>query len=287
MARRKKESGFEALIHIASMLSWQISLPLALVSYIGFSYVASLSMPSGTDLKSITDAIPMQLSITVSKFLQYIVPLAFLIGAGVSVFKSQQRKELLDKQTGLNSIRSMSWLDFELLVGEAYRRQGYKVKENGGGGADGGIDLILTKNSQTYLVQCKHWKTTSINVSLVRELYGIMAAEYASACIFVTSGDYTADARRFAKGRPVTLVNGEELLKLVDEVQNRATYAAAKVTQQYKPVESAAKVQLDAGKKACPKCGSDMVKRIAKRGENAGNMFFGCSRYPDCKGITD
>lgn len=287
MARRKKESGFEALIHIASMLSWHISLPLALVSYLGFSYAASLSVTMGTNLQSTVDAIPMQLFISASTFLQYIVPLAFLIGAGVSVFKSQQRKDLLDKQTGLNSIRSMSWSDFELLVGEAYRRQGYKVKENGGGGADGGIDLILTKNSQTFLVQCKHWKTTSINVSLVRELYGIMSAEYAAGCIFVTSGDYTVDARRFAAGRPVTLINGEELLKLVAEVQNRSSYAAAKVTQQYRAVESAAKVQQDTEKKSCPKCGSDMVKRIAKRGANTGNMFFGCSRYPDCRGIIE
>ena len=35
----------------------------------------------------------------------------------------------------------------------------------------------------------------------------------------------------------------------------------------------------------CPKCGSDMVKRVAKRGQNVGNEFLGCSRFPKCKGI--
>lgn len=35
---------------------------------------------------------------------------------------------------------------------------------------------------------------------------------------------------------------------------------------------------------ACPECGSAMVHRSAKRGANAGNMFWGCSNYPRCKG---
>jgi hypothetical protein len=43
----------------------------------------------------------------------------------------------------IGSIRRMSWQEFETLVGEAYRRQGYSVEETGGGDADGGVDLIL------------------------------------------------------------------------------------------------------------------------------------------------
>lgn len=33
----------------------------------------------------------------------------------------------------------------------------------------------------------------------------------------------------------------------------------------------------------CPKCGSPMVLRTTKRGDNAGNQFWGCSAYPKCK----
>lgn len=35
--------------------------------------------------------------------------------------------------------------------------------------------------------------------------------------------------------------------------------------------------------KICPRCGGDLVKRIAKKGANAGSEFFGCSNYPRCK----
>lgn len=36
---------------------------------------------------------------------------------------------------------------------------------------------------------------------------------------------------------------------------------------------------------ACPECGSAMVQRSAKRGANAGKLFWGCTNYPKCKGI--
>ncbi len=35
----------------------------------------------------------------------------------------------------------------------------------------------------------------------------------------------------------------------------------------------------------CPKCGSKMVLRTAKRGKYAGQKFWGCSKYPKCNGI--
>ncbi|MEG1932559.1 MAG: NERD domain-containing protein [Pygmaiobacter sp.] len=43
----------------------------------------------------------------------------------------------------------------------------------------------------------------------------------------------------------------------------------------------------DEGKILCPKCGAVMVKRRATKGANAGNEFYGCSRYPACRGIVE
>jgi hypothetical protein len=36
----------------------------------------------------------------------------------------------------------------------------------------------------------------------------------------------------------------------------------------------------------CPKCGSDMVLRTAKRGKNAGDKFWGCTSFPSCRGVV-
>ena len=35
----------------------------------------------------------------------------------------------------------------------------------------------------------------------------------------------------------------------------------------------------------CPKCGSELVLRTAKKGDNKGNQFFGCSNFPKCRYI--
>lgn len=34
----------------------------------------------------------------------------------------------------------------------------------------------------------------------------------------------------------------------------------------------------------CPRCNSPMALRTARQGPNAGNKFWGCTKYPDCKG---
>jgi four helix bundle suffix protein len=37
----------------------------------------------------------------------------------------------------------------------------------------------------------------------------------------------------------------------------------------------------------CPACGSPMKRRTARQGQNAGNDFWGCSKYPDCRGTRN
>lgn len=40
-------------------------------------------------------------------------------------------------------------------------------------------------------------------------------------------------------------------------------------------------------KMICPRCGSDMIKRTASKGENKGNIFWGCSNFPKCRCIVN
>jgi hypothetical protein len=45
--------------------------------------------------------------------------------------------------------------------------------------------------------------------------------------------------------------------------------------------------QVEESSPRCPKCGSEMVLRTAKRGDNQGGKFWGCSKYPECHGVLD
>ena len=161
-------------------------------------------------------------------------------------FRKWGRRRLLDKQSSLDSIRALPWQEFEHLVGEAYRREGYHVEETGTSSGDGGIDLILRGGSETVLVQCKQWKVRSVGVKPVRELFGVLTAERADRAVLVTCGTFTKGAVDFARGKPLRLVAGEEVLSLVRSGQRGSAAkptpepAAASSKPMVKPVRAPA-----------------------------------------------
>lgn len=285
----KKSSFFEDLIDLATALPWKFGVALAVISYFGLHHVATLQNAVPTAPGAFGAHVGKQMYITIASFMQYVIPIAFLLGSALSFSKQKHRFQLIESQSGIDGLRSMSWQDFELLVGEAFRLQGYGVEERGGNAPDGGIDLVLRKDGKKTIVQCKRWKSYSINVSLVRELFGVMAAEQADACIFVTSGTYTIDAVKFAQGKPIQLIDGEMLVRLVQRVQNSGLNAAHASIQNEDPWASGDRLEkeqtIERMTPTCPKCGGVMVRRVARKGSNAGNEFWGCSKFPACRGV--
>lgn len=199
----------------------------------------------------------------------------FLLPIPFALFNAARRRRLVDGQSGIDSLLTLSWQEFEQFVGEAYRRQGYRVFERGGAGADGGIDLELRSKDKTLVVQCKRWRSRTIGVELVRELYGAMVGEGAHGAIFVTSGSFTPDAINFARDKPIKLVDGRELTEMLRGIQAKAPSP----TSPQSPATTDARLST-----ACPRCGSPMVKRVAKQGVERGREFLGCSRFPACRG---
>lgn len=207
---------------------------------------------------------------------QVVVPTICIAAAGTSAWRRNRRAALVEHVTSsdaASSLEDMTWQEFETLVGESFRLRGYHVMDLGGSTPDGGIDLILMKGSETFLVQCKQWKAQAVTVEIVRELYGVMAARGAAGGFVVTSGRFTKDAIAFTQGRNLTLIDGPKLFDLIKRVQaNRVAEAG---TSKPKVITSTP---------SCPRCGATMVKREAKRGPNSGGTFWGCSSYPACRG---
>jgi restriction system protein len=166
----------------------------------------------------------------------------------------------------------------------AFRLHGFRVAETGGGGADGGVDLVLTKGGEKFLVQCKQWKAYKVGVDTVRELYGVMAARGATGGFVVTSGTFSGDAQEFAQGRNVNLMDGARLFGLIrqakDSLRSRSSEPTPDPSNEH-PIPHAPAASMP----ACPRCGSTMVKRTAKKGQHAGDVFWGCSTYPACRGV--
>lgn len=282
MARKKKESGLDVLINIAAMLPWWGGVLLAITAYFVLHHFAAAAVAPVTSSAQAGNVAVNILSKTFATVGQYLLPFAFIIGAVISAFKQHKRSSLLeDVQDGSTAsvLNGMSWQEFEILVGESFRRRGYAVAETGGGGADGGIDLVLKKDGEKFLVQCKQWKAFKVGVATIRELYGVMAAGGAAGGFVVTSGVFTKEAKDFAEGRNIDLIDGAELAKIIKIINPKPQPTTATT----KP--SIQNTQTATANPSCPKCGSAMTKRTAKKGDNAGNEFWGCSTFPQCRGV--
>ena len=281
---------------LVAMLPWWVGVGLAVTSYLVLSSLAARPVQVTPAEGPASGLATSALINGLASAGQYLLPILCLAGAALSAFRSRQRKQLLaSASNAAGAVDGMRWQEFEMLVGGAFRRQGYQVMESGGGGADGGVDLVLRRTAQNgaekTLVQCKHWRAYKVGVDVVRELYGVMAARGAAAGIVVTSGQFTGEAHAFAQGRNVQLIDGPALEGLIRkaraESQGRSTRSSAQ------PVPPTAAEPASPGPNpsvtapSCPACGEAMVQRIAKRGAQAGSHFWGCTGYPACRGTRN
>ena len=278
MARRK-QSVIDDVFEISSMLPWWVGVSLAVVAYLIFHYIATQELVASMEPGQIGKVAGRQFFKAIAMFAQYVLPIVLLGGALSSVLMRRKRGNLIARtqaQTRQSALLNMSWREFEMLVGEAFRRRGYAVAETGGNGPDGGIDLVLKKGSEIHLVQCKQWKSNRVGVDIVRALYGVMAARGVAGGFVVTSGQFTSDAKKFAAGRNVELIEGKQLLAMIKSVQS-----AGAIPTVIKSVDEAPSVPV------CPRCGSQMIRRTAGRGKNKGKDFWSCSTFPRCRGTID
>jgi restriction system protein len=211
---RRRSSFAEDLV----LCPWWVSAVLAAISWIVLrGFVPNIQFANPL-LRALALAAP--------QFVPW-VGLFFVVLALFSVVRAWSSRRLLDKQTNLGSLRELPWKRFEDLVGEAYRRLGYKVEESLGGGADGGVDLVLGRGGEVILVQCKRWKGKPVPVQTVRELYGVLHDRGASAAKLVTTSRFTSEAIAFAQGKPIELVDQDALLELIRGVQSSGRITSA------------------------------------------------------------
>ena len=276
MARRRSSAAHD-VIGVTSRFPWWAGVVAALVSFIALRLAAGLEVPVPADSKQIGSLVIRQAVRAVAMIGQWVLPALFLVGAAVSYFKQRKRAALhgdVARRGKLAPFADMSWQDFERVVGEYFRRRGLSVAETGGGGADGGVDIALARGSDRYLVQCKHWRALRVGVEPVRELYGVIHARRAAGGFVVTSGTFTDEAKRFAEGREVELIDGAALAGAIRQqvapTRIEPTLGSLGETANAAPV--------------CPVCKAPMQLRKAGRGASAGQAFWGCSRFPACRG---
>lgn len=154
-------------------------------------------------------------------------------------------------------LRLLDSAEFEWLVGELFRREGWKVEETGRRDRpDGNVDLRLAKAGKTVVVQSKRWTSWVVNVEDIRAFAGTLMREGppGTSGIFVTLSEFGGQAREEAQRIGLTLVDNSDLYTRVEKVRQT---------------------------EVCPVCGSAMILDRSSRGWWFRCVTKGCAGKRD------
>ncbi|MDD2225282.1 MAG: restriction endonuclease [Candidatus Shapirobacteria bacterium] len=112
----------------------------------------------------------------------------------------KQNLSTVDKLTELTPIEFEKWVKKNI-----FETNGWNVEETRKTG-DGGIDLVLKKDDEYSIVQCKRFKKT-VGEPALRDFYGTMVSEGVSRGYFVTTGLFSLSALKFAEDKPIELID--------------------------------------------------------------------------------
>ncbi len=137
---------------------------------------------------------------------------------------------------GVN-LAAMDWEDFEHLVRELFESEfsqpGSDVKVTRAS-HDGGVDAIIFDpdpiRGGKFVIQAKRY-TNTVGVAAVRDLFGTLQHEGANKGILVTTSVYGPDAYEFAKGKPLQLIDGGNLLHMLAKHGHKAHIDIEKAKQ--------------------------------------------------------
>ena len=147
-------------------------------------------------------------------------------------------------------LAAIDWEDFEHLIRELFEKE---FKTGGGevkvtqSSRDGGVDAVAFDpdpiRGGKIVIQAKRY-TNTVGVSAVRDLFGTVMNEGATKGILVTTANYGSDAYKFAKGKPLTLLNGSNLLHLLGK---HGYHARIDLREAKKILAEQAEMRMDSG----------------------------------------
>lgn len=134
------------------------------------------------------------------------------------LWQRHRRAEWARGMEDLSRLRSLSPSEFEAFTAAAFERRGWRVEIVGREGrADGGLDLLIRKRGRRVVVQCKRY-AARVGAPVIRETVGVMMHHRAHGAFVVGLSGFTRAAQDWAKGKPVRLIDGNQLLRVLREI---------------------------------------------------------------------
>jgi len=145
--------------------------------------------------------------------------LYFMVYLGYAFYAFRHRS-LLSRNRTLKKLKKLSWEDFEKLCMELFERKGWKVQGNEKKGADGGVDIWMSKGKligkKSAIVQCKRYEDSLVTIKIIREMYGLMYEYDVDEAYVVTTSRFTKECSKFIEDKSIILIDGEALVKMIN-----------------------------------------------------------------------
>ncbi|WP_147535955.1 restriction endonuclease [Bacillus marasmi] len=129
--------------------------------------------------------------------------------------------ERIKAQNQLDQLKKMDPFEFEKFVKGLYEMMGYKAILTSKTG-DGGKDIILKKESDTLLVECKRYNSKKVTRPEIQKFHSALIDMKAKKGFFVTTGEFTKTAIEYSKDKKIELINGNSLLSLLQEATSNS-----------------------------------------------------------------
>lgn len=186
----------------------------------------------------------------------------------------EARPTLVDtSRWSLDLLKALEWKRFELVCAGYFEELGFRA-ETVRGGPDGGVDVHLFTNDSRHpaiIVQCKAWRSGAVGVAIVREMLGVMTAAGVKEGIIATTSTFTPEAKLFALGKEIHLIDGEDLVRKLRDLapeRQKSLFDFATEGDYWTPT--------------CPSCGIG-TRMVMRTSGKDGGRFWGCEKYPACR----
>ena len=131
VSRQRKSSPAEDLVDLVALLPWWAGVLSAAIMYLVLHSIASKPIATAVQPGQVGALVGQSLWKGLATAGQYVLPPICLIGAGISAWRRSHRIKLVDnvaRSGAAQALDGMSWREFEMLVGEAFRLQGFRLQ---------------------------------------------------------------------------------------------------------------------------------------------------------------
>ena len=135
----------------------------------------------------------------------------------------------------------------------------------------------------------KHIKTLS-------ELLNIEETKFHSLVVFTGESSFKTQMpenvldkgyTNYIKSKNTVLFSDTEVYRIINKIESKQFERGFKTNREHVKNLKKTHNNVVSPSNSCTKCGSQLVERVAKKGVNAGNTFWGCSNFPKCRFVKN